>query len=386
MANAFYSLYSHVSRTPLPKLTPPEPARSPEPVEMPYRFRGGGDGARDRSEPRSPVARLKETVARMCLYTGGARRASERDSERKRHSLPEVVDIVLENAKLQAPRKLDFLAPSLDVRHDPHREQKIEEEEEEEGEHGQQTATTDAPMQPSGPDARCPMVARGTVDQSDGLEADWNGATSSADLEKSGTGVLSKTCEPPSSRSRGGSLESSDAEEDRGILWYSADPRSDKYGQGEGPTSAGHPVPHSGPPPRCVVFTGREGDDVTSSATRGPVHGWNGPEQARWLLCPLRHFSDKSHRANSFEIEEVQYIGSLLLIRDSLTATHSPFIHPSIHPLHGVSSHVLGLSLSHFCLPSGEQCRRRGLWTVGKYTHDLDDTSAQRWVDACCKQ
>jgi len=370
MANAFYSLYSHVSRTPLPKLTPPEPARSPDPLEMPYRFRGGGDGARDRSEPRSPVARLKETVARMCLYTGGARRASERDSERKRHSLPEVVDIVLENAKLQA---------SLDVRHDPHREL-----EEEEGEHGQQTATTDAPMQPSGLDARCHMVARGTVDQSDGLEADWNGATSSADLEKSGTGILSKTREPPSSRSRGVSLESSDAEEDRHILSYSADPRSDEYGQGEGPMSAGHPVPHSGPPPRCVVFTGWEGDNVTSLATRGPIHGSNGPEQARRLLCPLKHFSDKSNRANSFEIEEVLYIGSLLLIRDSLTATHSPFIHSFIHPsLHGVSSHVLELSLSHFCLPSGEQCRRRGLWTVGKYTNDLNDTSAQRWVDAC---
>ncbi|KAG7259167.1 hypothetical protein CRUP_005395 [Coryphaenoides rupestris] len=342
MANAFYSLYSHVSRTPLPKLMPLEPARSPEPVEMPDRFRGVVVGS-DHSEPRSPVARLKETVARMCLYTGGARRDSERDSERKRPSLPEVVDIVLENAKLQAPRKLDFSEPSLDVQHDPHRE--LEEEEEEEGEHGQQTAMTDVPRQPSSLDARCHMVARGTVDQSDGLGADRNGATSSADL--GGTRILSKTCEPLSSRSR----KTSDAEEDRHILSYSADPHSDKYGQGEGPTSADHPVPHSGPPPCCITFTGWEGDNVTSSATHGPIHGSNGPihgsngpEQARRtgsrrLLCPLKRFSDKSRQANSFDIEEVSSAGeedfgqSEMVRGDSLQSDSSGYADEDTAPL-----------------------------------------------------
>ena len=108
MANAFYSLFSHVSRTPLPKLAAQEPNLALSPVEQLDRFR---------SEPRSPVERLKDTVSKMCLYTGGAQRDSDSASllashRRKRPGLPEVVDFVWENAKLRAPKKLDFLEPS----------------------------------------------------------------------------------------------------------------------------------------------------------------------------------------------------------------------------------------------------------------------------------
>ncbi|XP_072540809.1 uncharacterized protein tespa1 isoform X2 [Salminus brasiliensis] len=98
MANAFYSLYSHVSRTPLQKLAPPEFSFSSPTVErnIGQRFFGSV-----RSEPRSPVERLKDTVSKMCLYTGsrGSDSASPNSSPRKRNSLPDVVGMVLETAK-----------------------------------------------------------------------------------------------------------------------------------------------------------------------------------------------------------------------------------------------------------------------------------------------
>ncbi|KAK0137088.1 Protein TESPA1 [Merluccius polli] len=177
MANAFYSLYSHVSRTPLSKLTPPEPNVSMSPVDKLERFRSVGGGS-VRSEPRSPVERLKETVSKMCLYTGGggARRdsdgASPLASPRKRPGMPEVVDIVLENAKLKAPKKLYFLEPSSDG-------DKGEEE------HRQQAAATDVPTpQQHGNTGRYEEV--GTGGQSDTVESDLNGETLS-DLDKSRT-------------------------------------------------------------------------------------------------------------------------------------------------------------------------------------------------------
>lgn len=107
MANVFYSLYSHVSRTPLQKLATPEFTFSSSPVERIERFRSSV-----RSEPRSPVERLKDTVSKMCLYTGGSPRGSDstspQRSPRKSSSLPEVVDIVLEQVKTGANKKLDL--------------------------------------------------------------------------------------------------------------------------------------------------------------------------------------------------------------------------------------------------------------------------------------
>ncbi|XP_076870374.1 protein ITPRID2 isoform X2 [Brachyhypopomus gauderio] len=94
MANAFYSLYSHVSRTPLQKLAPPEFSFSSPTVE---RTIGQRFFASIRTEPRSPVERLKDTVSKMCLYTGsrGSESASPNSSPRKRNSLPDVVSMVL---------------------------------------------------------------------------------------------------------------------------------------------------------------------------------------------------------------------------------------------------------------------------------------------------
>ncbi|XP_070708420.1 protein ITPRID2 [Pempheris klunzingeri] len=106
MANAFYSLYSHVSRTPLQKLATPEFTFSSSPVERIERFR-----STVRSEPRSPVERLKETVSKMCLYTGsprGSDSTSPQPSPKKRSSLPNVVDVVLETVKTGVTKKLDL--------------------------------------------------------------------------------------------------------------------------------------------------------------------------------------------------------------------------------------------------------------------------------------
>ncbi|XP_049447695.1 protein ITPRID2 [Epinephelus fuscoguttatus] len=106
MANAFYSLYSHVSRTPLQKLATPEFTFSSSPVERFERFRGSV-----RSEPRSPVERLKDTVSKMCLYTGsprGSDSTSPQPSPSKRSSLPDVVDVVLDKVKTGVTKKLQM--------------------------------------------------------------------------------------------------------------------------------------------------------------------------------------------------------------------------------------------------------------------------------------
>lgn len=98
MANAFYSLYSHVSRTPLQKLAPPEFSLSSPNVERGIGQRFFGN---IRNEPRSPVERLKDTVSKMCLYTGsrGSDSVSPNSSPRKRNSLPDVVGMVLGTVK-----------------------------------------------------------------------------------------------------------------------------------------------------------------------------------------------------------------------------------------------------------------------------------------------
>lgn len=106
MANAFYSLYSHVSRTPVQKLATPVFTFTSSPVERLERFRSS-----IRSEPRSPVDRLKDTVSKMCLYTGsprGSDSTSPQPSPRKRLSLPDVVDIVLDKVKIDVSKRLDF--------------------------------------------------------------------------------------------------------------------------------------------------------------------------------------------------------------------------------------------------------------------------------------
>ncbi|MCI4375301.1 hypothetical protein PGIGA_G00107920 [Pangasianodon gigas] len=99
MANAFYSLYSHVSRTPLQKLAPPEFSFSSPTMERSIGQRFFGNV---RTEPRSPVERLKDTVSKMCLYTRGSDSASPNCSPRKRNSLPDVVEMIVGNVRGEA--------------------------------------------------------------------------------------------------------------------------------------------------------------------------------------------------------------------------------------------------------------------------------------------
>uniref|UniRef100_A0A3B3ZHB0 ITPR-interacting domain-containing protein n=1 Tax=Periophthalmus magnuspinnatus TaxID=409849 RepID=A0A3B3ZHB0_9GOBI len=96
MANVFYSLYSHVSRTPVQKLPTPEFNFS-TPIERMERFRSS-----IRSDPRSPVDKLKDTVSKMCLYSGSNREYdSPLPSPNKRVSLPDIVDIKKEQQQQQ---------------------------------------------------------------------------------------------------------------------------------------------------------------------------------------------------------------------------------------------------------------------------------------------
>ncbi|XP_019900681.2 protein ITPRID2 isoform X2 [Esox lucius] len=127
MANAFYSLYSHVSRTPLQKLAPPEFSYSPTgDRQTGWRFMGSV-----RSEPKSPVERLKDTVSKMCLYTGsgGSTRVGSDSAfpgsgvypgpkygshSKKRSSLPDLVGLVLEKTKIDAVSR-DVECPDIGV-------------------------------------------------------------------------------------------------------------------------------------------------------------------------------------------------------------------------------------------------------------------------------
>ncbi|XP_063070946.1 protein ITPRID2 [Engraulis encrasicolus] len=114
MANAFYSLYSHVSKTPVQKLAPPEFSFSPAAEKrIGVRFFGGV-----RSEPRSPVERLKDTVSKMCLYasarTSDSTSSPHTSSPRKRWSFPEITTA----QQLQQPPQEQHLDPKED-RGDP---------------------------------------------------------------------------------------------------------------------------------------------------------------------------------------------------------------------------------------------------------------------------
>lgn len=111
MANVFYSLYSHVSRTPLQKLAPPQLSFTSPIVSM--------SRTSVRSEPRSPVERLKDTISKMCLYTGsrGSDSTSPSNSPRKRKcSLSGVVEKSAENdnEELCLQMEVDDLEQDLD--------------------------------------------------------------------------------------------------------------------------------------------------------------------------------------------------------------------------------------------------------------------------------
>ncbi|XP_054640855.1 protein TESPA1 isoform X3 [Dunckerocampus dactyliophorus] len=109
MANAFYSLYSHVSRTPLRKLAAPEFTFTST-VERMERFRSSVH-----SEPRSPADRLKDTVSKMCLYTGSPRGSDSTSPlpSPRRSSLP--VDLFPDPIQTEANKRLELVNTRRDT-------------------------------------------------------------------------------------------------------------------------------------------------------------------------------------------------------------------------------------------------------------------------------
>ncbi|XP_043939798.1 protein TESPA1 [Protopterus annectens] len=99
-ANALYSLYSHVSKTPIQKIGPV--AEFSYSMDIP-----GIKLMSPRQEPKSPVDRLKEMVSKMCLYGGSKdtelkkniRQSPRKDSKR----LENLGDIVEEGPGCLSP-------------------------------------------------------------------------------------------------------------------------------------------------------------------------------------------------------------------------------------------------------------------------------------------
>lgn len=69
-ADAFFCLYSYVSRTPLQRIAPPGPSRPYRDIPDSPELRGARPG------PAPPGERLKRAVSSLCLYTGGDRDTS----------------------------------------------------------------------------------------------------------------------------------------------------------------------------------------------------------------------------------------------------------------------------------------------------------------------
>ncbi|XP_043098380.1 protein TESPA1 isoform X2 [Puntigrus tetrazona] len=174
MANAFYSLYSHVSRTPLQKLAPPQLTFTSPIVERTM------SRTSVRSEPRSPVERLKDTISKMCLYTGsrGSDSTSPSNSPRKRNcSLSGVVERSAEDddQELCLQMEVDDLDWFIDSKTEP--------EEEAYGEKTERTASTEhIPYQSKTTNENVPNLRQALAEGSPSLEP------------KTDTDVKSKGC------------------------------------------------------------------------------------------------------------------------------------------------------------------------------------------------
>lgn len=93
-ADAFFCLYSYVSKTPVQKFTPPNMFWPCDPTDMPsIRILD------PEPEPHSPRERLRKAISKMCLYTGSRDRLAPFHSNPKRNSLDQVVWEVMDRAK-----------------------------------------------------------------------------------------------------------------------------------------------------------------------------------------------------------------------------------------------------------------------------------------------
>ncbi|CAO2581734.1 Protein TESPA1 [Lemmus lemmus] len=93
-ADAFFCLYSYVSKTPVQKFTPPNMLWICDPTDVPsIRILD------TEPEPHSPRERLRKAISKMCLYTGSRDRLSPFCNNPKRNSLDQVVWEVMDRVK-----------------------------------------------------------------------------------------------------------------------------------------------------------------------------------------------------------------------------------------------------------------------------------------------
>ncbi|KAL1775137.1 TESPA1 [Sigmodon hispidus] len=93
-ADAFFCLYSYVSKTPVQKFTPSNMFWNCDPTDVPsIRILAA------EPEPSSPRERLQKAISKMCLYTGSRDRLSPSHNNLKRNSLDQVVWEVMDRVK-----------------------------------------------------------------------------------------------------------------------------------------------------------------------------------------------------------------------------------------------------------------------------------------------
>ncbi|KAL6112220.1 tespa1 [Pungitius sinensis] len=329
MANAFYSLYSHVSRTPVQKLATPEFTFSSSPAERIERFR-----STVRSEPRSPVERLKDTVSKMCLYTGsprGSDSTSPQPSPGKRSSLGDVVDIVLLKVKTGATEELgsgssdwgksaaDVRLADADVRHSAsaarHKEPKGSERTGN-GEAGESRTRSEGTSLAS--------LTEETAREEDHQFISSPRDTRTADLQPVAKITYDHIC-PQIVESVHQTLFCS--QHTRSTKANASPPSSPESGSTGGARAGSHgpdaqsafseSASRSLPVGRaqcCITVTGWEGDNVSSTVPHVQAREETSNMLESRYLNPQAHrgFGDDSsnlQQANSFELEEVQSAG-----------------------------------------------------------------------------
>ncbi|XP_013376486.1 PREDICTED: protein TESPA1 [Chinchilla lanigera] len=93
-ADAFFCLYSYVSKTPVQKFTPSHMFWNCDPTDVPsIRILA------PEPEPHSPRERLRKAISKMCLYTGSRDQLSPSHNTPKRNSLDQVVWEVMDRVR-----------------------------------------------------------------------------------------------------------------------------------------------------------------------------------------------------------------------------------------------------------------------------------------------
>ncbi|XP_028640998.1 protein TESPA1 isoform X2 [Grammomys surdaster] len=93
-ADAFFCLYSYVSKTPVQKFTPSNMFWNFDPTNVPsIRILA------PEAEPYSPRERLRKAISKMCLYTGSRDRLSSSFNNLKKNSFDQIVQEVMDRVK-----------------------------------------------------------------------------------------------------------------------------------------------------------------------------------------------------------------------------------------------------------------------------------------------